>query len=610
MGYRVSYSHEFLTEIKARLAVSEIVSRTVSLKRRGREFVGLSPFNNEKTPSFTVNNEKGFFHCFSTGEHGDIFQFLMKTQNLSFSEAVEILAESAGLALPTSSPEEIRNSEKRSSMLEAAEVACKFYEDRLLSTEGNEAKKYLKQRGFTEEVIRKYRIGYAPFGNVLKSELPKYSVSESIALDVRLLNPGRDGRETFDFFRNRLIFPIFDQRGRALAFGGRALTDNDQPKYLNSPETDLFHKGDILYGLSEARKSAIEKSEIVVVEGYIDVVSLAQSGIDNSVAPLGTALTEKQIMTLWKICPEPIICFDGDQAGRKAALRAANNALLLLKPGYSIRFVMLPDGKDPDDILRESGTNKMRDFLDNAIPLYEILWRSLISGRLLDTPERRAALESSVDSIIANIKDSIIKSHYKQKMRSKIYDYFRSLDANFATKKSNSIKFKRSKEVRLRGKVDTSIDPDSVRQKILLAAFLNHSCIWDYAGERLGKMIFVDSRLDLLRQFAIKLITKHSSLESTEICTKLMGLGFDQELKSLLCSQGAYFHASFARPETDIDRVRIGWDETYALCFRGDFDRDVQLAAEDLVKKETDSALKVFKSLKNQRQKFNDINKN
>ncbi len=402
----------FLDDIRARVRVSAVVGRRVRLEKRGHEFVGLSPFSHEKTPSFTVNDEKRFYHCFSTQEHGDIFTFVMKTENLTFPEAVEALAEEAGLALPRRTAAESQKAEKVALIRPLIEGACAIYEEALWAEEGRYALEYLRRRGLTDETIRRFRLGYAPTGNVLKAKMLARGVAEALLLDAKLIAPGGDDRGSFDFFRDRVIFPILDLRGRPVAFGGRVMGDGT-PKYLNSADTPLFHKGSLLYGLSQAREQALAEKAIVLVEGYMDVIAMAQAGIANTVAPLGTALTENQIELMWRYSEAPTLCFDGDKAGRAAAARAVNRALPMLKPGLSLGFVTLPSGQDPDDICRgEGGADAMREILAAPEALSEVVWRQLVADHPANTPERRAGFQAAVRARAAEIKDDSVRRNY------------------------------------------------------------------------------------------------------------------------------------------------------------------------------------------------------
>ncbi|MDG2243723.1 MAG: DNA primase [Rhodospirillaceae bacterium] len=598
----MSFPPEFLDEIRTRVSVSSVVARSVKLQRRGREFIGLSPFTSEKTPSFTVSDQKGFYHCFSSGEHGDIFTFLMKTQSLPFPEAVEQLAEEAGLEVPKATPQEARRAERRTTLQDAVELACQFYEQKLRSPEGRKAYEYLRDRGLSDDVIKTYRLGYAPNGNSLKSKLSRDSIAEEVAIEARLLSPGQDGRSSFDFFRDRVMFPICDARGRPVAFGGRVLGDGG-PKYLNSPETPLFRKGQLVYAFSQARKEASDKVEIIVAEGYMDVIALAQAGITNAVAPLGTALTETQIALLWRIAPEPILCFDGDAAGRQAALRAADRCLPMLEPGRSLRFALLPAGQDPDDLIKSDGREAMRNVLDTAIPLSDIVWRRLLEGRRIDTPERRAALEKDADDLSRMISDNSVQTQYRRLMRDRVFDLFRSQPGpavNRAAPRRDKAPAMVQPETKSR-----QLDATGLRQRILLATLIAHPDLLDHVEERLGAMPFADSRLDSLRQSALMHLSQSPNLEFEGLKTHLAGLGFADELKKLLSSE-VYVHAGFARPNAELQDATSGWDHTFSLCQRDDLEADVRRAADDLINEPTDSAFAVFRSLRTEGQASDD----
>lgn len=606
----MSFPPEFLDDIRARIPVSSVVSRSVKLQRRGREFVGLSPFNNEKTPSFTVNDQKGFYHCFSTGEHGDIISFLMKTQNIPFLEAVERLAEDAGLEMPRATPEEARKAERRTTLQDAVEFACKFYEQKLKSPEGRQAYEYLIARGLSDDTIAAYRLGYAPGNNALKAALARESIPEDTALESRILTPGRDGRPAFDFFRDRVIFPICDARGRPVAFGGRILGEGE-PKYLNSPETPLFHKGGLVYGLSQARKTASDKAEVIIAEGYMDVIAMAQAGIKNAVAPLGTALTEQQIAMLWRIAPEPILCFDGDTAGRKAALRAADRCLPMLAPGYSLRFALLPAGQDPDDLIKSDGPQALRDILDGALPLSEIVWRKLVEGRSIETPERRAALEKEIDDQTSEIKDGSVQGHYRRQLRDKVFALFRdqSRGGGFQNRsKGAGGRGGRGKPGRYSPEFQPKsrpLDADGVRHRILLATLINHPELLDHVEERLGAMSFADSRLDSLRQSALMQLSQSPNLESGPLQAHLNDLGFADALKKLISSE-VYIHAAFARPDATPENATTGWDDTFSLCGLGEREADIRQAAQDLIEDQSDTAFARFRSLRTEGQARDD----
>ncbi len=417
----MKFTPDFLDEIRARIPVSEVVGRHVKLQRRGREFVGLSPFNPEKTPSFTVNDQKGFYHCFSSGKHGDIFGFLIEVEGLSFPEAVEQLAQKAGLPMPERRPDEEKRQKKRANLYEVMERAAVFFETQLASPGGQAALRYLRGRGLDSAIRGRFRLGFAPGGRYdLKSYLADEGVDQELMVAAGLLIAGEDIAVSYDRFRNRVMFPITDLKGRVIAFGGRALGADVPAKYLNSPETELFHKGAVLYNLANARQAAHERQSLVVAEGYMDVIALHGAGITEAVAPLGTALTEQQLQMLWRMVPEPVLCFDGDRAGLKAAWRALDMALPRLKPGVSLGFALLPEGLDPDDLIRDQGPEAMRNVLEGAVPLVDMLWRREVQAGVWDTPERRAGLEKRLDGLMNTIGEPRVRRHYEQTLRQKL----------------------------------------------------------------------------------------------------------------------------------------------------------------------------------------------
>jgi DNA primase len=409
------FTPQFLDELRARLPVSEVVGKRVKLKRAGREWKGLSPFQQEKTPSFTVNDQKGFYHDFSSGKHGDIISFLMETEGVGFAEAVERLASMAGVPLPAATPDAARHEQRRKTLHDVMELAAKFFADTLASRNGAKARGYLGDRGISPTVQLQFRIGYAPGDRfALKEHLGAQNIPVEDMVEAGLLYSGDDIPVPYDRFRDRVMFPITDVRGRVIAFGGRALEKDVSAKYLNSPETPLFHKGDNLYNLAPARLAAHNGSSLVVVEGYIDVIAMVGAGFPASVAPLGTALTESQLALLWKMADEPILCFDGDKAGQKAAWRAADMALPHLKPGKSLRFALLPEGQDPDDLARSGGRGAIEEVISAARGLADVIWSREIEGGTFATPERRAALEARIRELSNGIGDEAVRRYYRQ----------------------------------------------------------------------------------------------------------------------------------------------------------------------------------------------------
>lgn len=410
------FTPQFLDELRARLSVSEVVGKRVKLKKAGREWKGLSPFQQEKTPSFYVNDQKGFYHDFSSGKHGDIITFVMETDGLPFAEAVERLASIAGLPLPAVTPDAARHEQRRRTLNDVMELAAKFFAETLASRVGAKARGYLADRAISPATQLQFRLGYAPPPPerfALKEHLGKLGVSVEDMIETGLLVAGNDIPVPYDRFRDRVMFPITDLRGRVIAFGGRALEKDVPAKYLNSPETPLFHKGDNLYNHQTARKATHDGASLIVVEGYVDVIAMVTAGFAGAVAPLGTALTENQLALLWKMADEPILCFDGDRAGQKAAYRAADLALPFLAPGKSLRFALLPEGQDPDDLARSGGRGAIEEVIAAARPLADMIWSRELEGGNFATPERRAALEARIKELSNGIRDEVVRRYYR-----------------------------------------------------------------------------------------------------------------------------------------------------------------------------------------------------
>lgn len=555
----MSFTTQFLDEIRARVGLADIVGKRVKLQRRGREWIGLCPFHNEKTPSFSVVEDKEFFHCFGCGAHGDVIGFVMRSESLSFPETVEKLAGEAGLALPATSPEDRRQLEARGGLLKALEAACAWYEHRLRLGVGRPALDYLKGRGLSDDTIARFRLGYAPDANdALKSTLLTQGFKEPELLEAGLISQPEDGRPAYDFMRGRVIFPIADARGRVIAFGGRTLGDG-QPKYINSRDSELFHKRRALYGLALAREAARKTGEVIVAEGYTDVIALHQAGFAGAVAPLGTALTENQIELLWKLAPEPILCFDGDSAGQRAAARAAERALPLLKPGYSLRFAMLPAGEDPDSLLRAHGPAALRQTLGHARPLVDIVWEVASAGKPTDTPERRALIRKELRNLVARIAERSVQDAY-----------FAEIEARFtaAFDKRRLLwrggKRRQDKEAGLRS--DGNVGVLAMRQQqALLATIINHPELVAELGEEIGTLRLPSPELDRLRQEIIRLWSP--DLDATALQRHLSEHGFAEVLSRLL-SQDVYELASFAQADADSETVRRGWMQLYELFHR------------------------------------------
>ena len=415
------FTPELLDEIKARVLVSDVVGRRVRLTKEGREWRGLSPFNSEKTPSFYVNDSKMGWFDFSAGRNGNIFDFLMATEGLSFPEAVERLAAEAGVRLPASTPESVERERKRAGLVEVLEMAAAFFERTLKGSAGARGRDYLAKRGIRPDTQATFRLGFAAAEKfALRDHLASKGAGVEVMIEAGLLVHGEGIAVPYDRFRDRVIFPIEDRAGRVIAFGGRALDPGVPAKYLNSPETPLFHKGAGLYNHHRARKAAADSGTVISVEGYVDAIAMTAVGFTNVVAGLGTALTAEQCELLWRLSPEPVLCFDGDGAGRRAAHKALDTALPMLKPERTLRFAFLPDGQDPDDLARQGGAPAIAAVLAAAKPLVDVLWSRETEGAALDTPERRAGLEKRLFELAGTIVDEPLRRHYGSELRGRL----------------------------------------------------------------------------------------------------------------------------------------------------------------------------------------------
>jgi DNA primase len=573
----MAFPPRFLDELRARVSLAGVVGRRVRLIKRGREYIGLCPFHKEKTPSFSVVEDKGFYHCFGCGAHGDVVGFAMQTANLTFPEAVEQLAREAGLEMPRQTREERARAERVVTLQTAVEAACAFFEAALQSAAGGPARLYLERRGLDPATVRRFRLGYAPDArDALKRGLAK-SFPEPMLIEAGLLRRP-EGDDAYDYFRNRVIFPIGDRQGRVIAFGGRILGDG-QPKYLNSPETPLFQKGRVLYGWAQARAAAAREPSAIVAEGYMDVIALHRAGFATAVAPLGTALTEAQIEELWRLAPEPVLCFDGDAAGQRAAGRALDRALPLLRPGHSLRFSSLPAGEDPDTLILRHGAEAMREVLDRAKPLAAALWE-LETARPTDTPERSAALEQRLEARVRAIADRTVQEHYRRFFRERLFALRRPVPG------PSSWRLRRGERPQPRGVVEpTPADPAWLRrrqQEVLLAVLLNHPFLLHEATEDLAGLHLAAPDLDKLRHEILRLHAFNSDLDAATLKLQLTESGYGGVVEGVLSLQ-VLTHAAFARPEADADTVRAGWSHTRDQLQHRHLRQQVADAARDFI---------------------------
>jgi len=555
----MAFPPRFLDELRARVSLAEVVGRHVRLTKRGRDYVGLCPFHKEKTPSFNVVEQKGFYHCFGCGAHGDVITFAMQTGHVSFLDAVQALAREAGLEVPKQSREERETSERQATMQDAVEAACAFFEEALHGPRGRDARLYLERRGLDLATIRRFRLGFAPeASDMLKRALGKI-FPEELLIDAGLVRRREDRAESYDYFRNRIIFPIGDRAGRIIAFGGRVLGEG-QPKYLNSPDTPLFQKGRVLYGWALARAAAAKEPSAIVTEGYMDVIALHRAGFATAVAPLGTALTEMQIEELWRLAPEPVLCFDGDAAGQRAAGRALERALPMLKPGHSLRFAVLPAGEDPDTLILRQGPAAMREVLERARPLAEILWE-VETTHPVDTPERRAALDKRLDARVRMIADRTVQDHYRQYFRERVFAAFGGRRGRVGPR--HRARFPLSRRPVGGFDLAESPPPNPVpqsrrQQEVLMALLLNHPFLLDEIMEDLAGLHLSAPDLDKLCNELLRVHALNPDLDAETLKLHLSENGFARTVQGVLSPQ-VLTHAAFARVDADAEAVRMGW---------------------------------------------------
>lgn len=522
----------FLDELRGRISLPGLVGRRVKLARRGREFAGLCPFHHEKTPSFYVVEDKSFFHCFGCGAHGDAIGFVMRIDNLDFIEAIEKLAAEAGVVVPLATPQERERAQRQKTLLEATEAAAAFYEARLWGPSGGRAREYLEGRGLDPETIRRFRLGWAPDDRHALRRGLAADFPDALLIEAGLLRPPSEAGDSSDYFRNRVIFPIGDRTGRVIAFGGRVLGDG-QPKYLNSPDSPLFEKGRVLYGWSAARAGPARDTEenafgAIVTEGYMDVIALHRAGFMTAVAPLGTALSEFQLHELWRLAPEPILCFDGDAAGQRAAVRALRRALPLLRPGHSLRFARLPAGEDPDSIIRNSGRVAFDQILAAAQPLSGVLWEIETGRGRLDTPERRAELERRLMEEVGLIADRTVQTEYRRFVRDQLFELGRR-----ARPASRAAPHLRPSFVR-DGPEPPPRPGARIQREKLFRLILNFPWLIDEVAEELAALDVPEPELDSLRRQILAVDASRPGLDARALQQHLVQDGLAATVDGLL----------------------------------------------------------------------------
>lgn len=514
----------FLDELRARIPLGALIGRRVRLTRAGRELKGLCPFHAEKTPSFHVVEDKGFFHCFGCGAHGDAIGFLMRADGLSFMEAVERLAAEAGLAVPRATPDAAAAAERAASLGAIAEAAAQAFARRLRLPEGRAALAYLHGRGLSDETIALFALGWSGEGRgALLADLRGQGVTAEQLVAIGLMKQDEPSRPAVDLFFNRVMFPIRDRRGRVIGFGGRVLGEG-QPKYLNGPETSLFVKRKTLYGLDLAAKAIRSGAAALVVEGYLDVIALHQAGFGGAVAPLGTALTEDQLAELWRLSPEPVLCFDGDAAGARAALRAAELALPLIGPGRSLAFVSLPAGEDPDSLVRRRGPEAFSAILSGRRSLADLLYET-IAAEPGPTPEARAAARRRLEELAGRIGDRTLQEEYRRHFRDRWYADLRA---------RRSLGPSRGPAPRPARPALAPARTRALRERSLIALILAHPWLLAEAEEALAAERFSAAPLERIRAALVATAAELAALDPRAVIDHLRESGLGDALEAVL----------------------------------------------------------------------------
>lgn len=560
----------FLQTLRDRLTITEVIRPHVKLTRKGHAYTGLCPFHKEKSPSFTVSDEKGFYHCFGCGAHGDIFDFVMQKQNMPFMEAVELLANLLGLEVPKRQLESSSapiQPKPDASLYEVMEAACSWYQHQLFLAHGAPARSYFEQRGLLPETIAHFRLGYAPERG-LQEALKKQGFSENIMIQAGLVGRAEERRGTYDRFRCRLMFPIWDGKGRVIAFGGRILKEGE-PKYLNSPDTPTFIKGKTLYAYNLALPAARQKeslvSSLMVVEGYMDVIAMHQAGFKTTVAPLGTALTHEQMALLWRGTEDPILCFDGDTAGIRAAHRAAEKALGILKVGQTLRFCFLPSGEDPDSLLQAGHRDQLQDLLRSPQPLVDVLWSIFIQGRLFSTPEQKAMARRDLSQLIKEIADPDVRHFYREELSSRLQTLIEPKGRDKGRTHQNYDQLRRYPAPLKAAPImvsRTSPKKNHLGHKILLATLINHPTLIEDTAESLMLLGESSGEYDELRQAILSIAAEAPALSAAELKDLLGQRGFAPLLAELLTPQ-VYSFAPFVKETSAKEEALAGWKEVW-----------------------------------------------
>jgi len=567
----MSLTPQFLDELRARTLLSALIAKSVKLQRAGREFRACCPFHNEKSPSFYVNDDKGFYHCFGCGAHGDAIRWMTDQRGLPFIDAVKELVQAAGMEMPEQDRRSAEKAERAKGLHEAMADAAAWFVDQLNGIEGAEARALLERRGIRPETAKVFGMGFAPDSRgKLKEALKSYG--DPMLVEAGLLIAVEE-KAPYDRFRGRLMIPIRDARGRPIAFGGRIIGDGE-PKYLNSPETPLFDKGRTLYNLDRAQAAARKTGRVLAVEGYMDVIALAQAGFAEAVAPLGTALTEHQLERLWRMVEIPLLAFDGDSAGQKAAIRAAHRALPMLQPGRSLAFITLPDGLDPDDLVRQRGPAAFEALLRQPEPLVDRIWSHEVAAEPLETPEARAGLKQRLGDLAGTIADANVRTEYLAEFRRRFDELFARGPRNFEPRQRGGGGGRGTRDRRgvwkppeappsaiARGVRAAGLDPMLARA--VLAGLIRHPAEIARHMEVLGSLRMASGALGRLFEAVVDLALEDQALDSAQVLTILARSGFDSVASDLLRTGTLPF--SFTQKKADEARACADLNEAIAV---------------------------------------------
>jgi DNA primase len=607
----------FLDDIRNRVSVSSVIGRKVAWDRRksnpGKgDYWACCPFHGEKSPSFHADDRKGRYYCFGCKASGDIFRYLVEKEGVPFPEAVAQLAQEAGLPMPEYSQADAEREEQRSSLFEIMEFAAKFFEAELQTARGAKARGYLSDRGLSAAIQKEFSIGYAPDDRAaLRTHLAEKNVSVEQMAEAGLVVSGDDIPVAYDRFRDRVMFPIRDARGRVIAFGGRALRADVPAKYLNSPDTQLFHKGEILYNFDKARGPAHNSSQLIAVEGYVDVIAMFRAGFTETVAPLGTALTENQLALMWKTVAEPILCFDGDSAGQKAAYRALDLALPLLKPGHSLKFAFLPEGQDPDDLLKSEGPEAVKIVIAAAEPMGAVLWQRALNDNDRSTPERRALFERDLKTQLRLIQDETVQKHYLADLQNRLDGLFKGQRVAFTKggkaqprlkwgQKPWEVAQPASQKLKALASKAGFATAAERRERMIVLSLVNHPELLHEFWDEFAKAEFGSRELDSLRATILDTASSQESLETAHLRGHLVSKGYGP-LVDRLEDQAKRLNEWFLGPAAAQDDARTGLRQMIALNHKAvTLDRELKAAEAAFASEPTEENLNALVAVRDQ----------